>query len=170
LQWANQMEKVFGKAKPDWNELINPTTDDAKRRVEILTNKFKMNPVVMKRLDETYGPLEWRLPEASAIYWAAEGMDAAKKNERLINPGDIMSLRRVIYQSMQLACLRGRLVRVPVGEADRVVDFAPNLVLVPKVNQAYEQEMKEDETNRDHIGIAHRNFLLDAIYFLHING
>jgi hypothetical protein len=170
LQWANQMEKVFGKAKPDWDELINPTTDDAKRRVFTLTNNFKMNPVIMKQLDETYGPLEWRLPEASAIYWAAVGMDMAKKNERKINPEDMMSLRRVIYQSMQLACLRGRLVRVSAGEADRVVDFAPNLQLIPKVNKAYEQEMKEDEKNADHIGIAHRNFLLDAIYFLHING
>jgi hypothetical protein len=45
--------------------------------------------------------------------------------------------------------------------------FRSNLDLVPKVNDVYETMMGQDEKNRDHIAIAHRNFLRNAIYFLY---
>src|SRR6266567_3695606 len=63
-EWANEMAVIFAKKKPDLDELIHPVTDDARRRLTLLTNKYKMDPVAMKEVDERYGPLEWRLPEA----------------------------------------------------------------------------------------------------------
>jgi len=66
----------------------------------------------MKQIDEQYGPLEWRLPEASAIYWAAEGLERAKQNPNRIGTDpteDLIVLRRVIYQCMQLSWQRGRI-------------------------------------------------------------
>ena len=108
--WASEMSKIFETNHPNWNELINPQTPDAKRRAELLRNKYKMDPQVMEDIDKKYGPLEWRLPEAHAIYWAYEGLQAAKRNPRRINPDDLITLQRVIYQSMQLSFQRGRLV------------------------------------------------------------
>jgi hypothetical protein len=124
-----------------------------------------MDPELMKKCDELYGPLEWRLPEASAIYWAAQGLEVAKLNERQIKQDDLITLRRVIYQSMQMSFQRGRLIRIALDKADRVIDFAPNLEVIPKVSAAYEQAMIDDPKNRDHIETAHRNFLKDAVYF-----
>ncbi len=121
----------------------------------------------MKQIDETYGPLEWRLPEAHAIYWAAQGLEMAKKNGRKINQDDLITLRRNIYQSMQLSFQRGRLIRMTVNKQQRMVDFGPNLEIIPKVSQAYEQAMEDDPKNRDHIETAHRNFLRDAVFFLY---
>src|SRR5215471_16968975 len=72
-QWANEMAKVFGKKKPDLEELIHPQTEDQKQRRELLVTKYKMDPQFMKEVNERYGPLEWRLPESHAIYWAALG-------------------------------------------------------------------------------------------------
>jgi hypothetical protein len=118
----------------------------------------------MKEVDERYGPLEWRLPEAHAIYWAAMGLKKAAENPTKIKEDDLITLRRVIYQSMLLSFQRGRLVTNPFVQG---FEFGPNLEIIPKVSFAYEQAAKEDEKNRDHILRAHRNFLKDAVYFLY---
>src|SRR5260370_41852421 len=97
------MATVCGKAKPNLDELIHPTTQDATNRAALLRDKFKMDPRLMKEVDQHYGPLEWRLPEAHAIYWAAKGLEAAKENPAKVNQDDLITLRRVIYQSMQLS-------------------------------------------------------------------
>ncbi len=162
--WANEMFTVFGMEKPNWDELINPTTDDAKKRAALLRDKYKMDPKFMKEVDEHYGPLEWRLPETHAIYWAALGLRAAKQNSQRIDPNDLITLRRVIYQSMQLAFQRGRLI---MNKVDKTFEFGPNLANIPAANTVYVDAMNEDEKNRDHIETAHRNFLRDAVFLLY---
>src|SRR5437660_12606352 len=47
-EWANEMAAVFAKKTPDLDELIHPPNDDARRRLTLLTNKYKMDPVFMK--------------------------------------------------------------------------------------------------------------------------
>jgi hypothetical protein len=165
-QWANEMAQVFGKKTPDLDELINPPNPDAVARKELLEKTYQMNPSFMKELNEKYGPLEWRLPESHAIYWAAMGLEQARKNPTRVKQDDIITLRRVIYQSMQLSFHRGRLVTNPFAKA---FEFGPNLDIVPKVSAAYEQAAEEDKNMRDHILRAHKNFLKDAVYFLYTN-
>lgn len=163
MKWYLEMAEIFKEARPNFDELIHPQTEDALRRLNLLTNDYKMDPVFLKTVNEQYGPLEWRLPEAHAIYWAARGLEMAKLNERKIDPEELIKLRRVIYQSMQLAFQRGKAIPL-IGV--KGIDLGPNLDIIPKVNTAYEQAMDEDEKNRDHIKIGHRNFLRDAVYFL----
>jgi hypothetical protein len=165
-EWANEMAEVFGKKTPDLDELIHPQNDDQKGRAQLLREKYKMDPEFMKQINELYGPLEWRLPEAHAIYWAALGLEKAKLNPTKVKPEDLITLRRVIYQSMQMSFQRGRLVANPFVKA---FEFGPNLDIIPKVSAAYEQAAKDDEKNRDHIEKAHRNFLKDAVYFLYVH-
>jgi hypothetical protein len=165
-EWLKEMSEVFAKKAPDLNELINPQTDDARRRSQLLTGKYKMDPKFMQQVDERYGPLEWRLPESHAIYWAALGLEKARENPTKIKPDDLIQLRRAIYQSMQLSFQRGRLAANPFAKS---FDFGPNLDIIPNVSAAYEQAMQEDAPNRDHIEKAHRNFLRDAVYFLYEN-
>ena len=164
-EWANEMATVFGKLRrPNLDELVNPQTDEQRARARLLREKYKMDPAFLKQVDETYGPLEWRLPEAHAIYWAALGLEKAKENPSKVNPQDLIQLRRVIYQSMHLAVQRGRLVE---NYIDKQFEFGPNLDIIPKTNFAYEQAMEEDAANREHISRAHRNFLRLAVYFLY---
>ncbi len=165
-QWADEMAAVLGKGRPNFDELINPQTDDARRRAAILREKYKLKPQFMKKVDEEYGPLEWRLPEAHAIYWAAMGLEEAKENPGRVNKDDLITLRRVIYQCMQLSFQRGRLVDNPF---DNSIDFGPNLDIIPKVNWTYEEMIKEDESKRDLISKAQRNFLCRAVYLLYEN-
>jgi hypothetical protein len=165
-QWANEMARVFEKKKPDLAELIHPVTQDQTNRARLLRETYKMDPEFMAKVDEQYGPLEWRLPEAHAIYWAAEGLRHAALHPEKVKTDDLITLRRVIYQSMQMSFHRGRLVINPFAER---FEFGPNLDIIPKVSTAYEQAAEEDKNNREHILRAHRNFLRDAIYFLYSN-
>jgi hypothetical protein len=163
-EWANEMAKVFATNTPNVSELINPQTEDQKRRAQLLRDTYKMDPVFMKEVDERYGPLEWRLPEAHAIYWAAVGLKKAQDHPEKIKADDLITLRRAIYQSMQLSFQRGRLILNPFA---RQFEFGPNLAIIPKVSEAYEQAAVDDKANAEHILRAHRNFLRDAVYFLY---
>src|SRR5437762_13726719 len=106
-QWANEMARVFDKKKPDLEELIHSQTEDQKQRRELLITKFKMDPEFMKEVNERYGPVEWRLPESHAIYWAALGLKRAQSNPgKIPKKDDLITLRRVIYQSIQTSFQR----------------------------------------------------------------
>jgi hypothetical protein len=157
--WANEMQRLLGGGRPNWDELLNPQTDEARQRVATLRERYKLDPAFMKETDERYGPLEWRLPEAHAIYWANLGRKMAKTKEQLIK------LRRVIYQSLYLAFHRGRILRL---KPDQII-FGENLDIFPRTHAAYEEMMAEDPEMRDHIARAHRNALLDAVYFYFVH-
>jgi len=119
-------------------------------------------------VDAQFGPFDWRLPEAHAIYWGALGLDAAKKNPDKVKAGDLITLRRLIYQSMLQEVHHGRKIDSPL-----VRNFAeePNLDLIPQLNAATDEMYAEetDPAQRDGILRAHRNSLRDAIYFLYEN-
>ncbi len=163
LRLAQQMQPVLVGGHPDFDALLNPKTAEDKEHLRQLVETNKMDPKVMQKVDEEYGPLDWRLPDAHAIYWAEVGREKAK-------PSDQETLRRSIYQSMQAACIRG-------GELDRSVtnvtarNFVlwPNLALVPKVNAAYEEMVAEtkDPSLHGNVQTAHKNFLKQAIYLLY---
>ena len=107
-EWTRLMTEVFGNREhPNWDELLNPQTDDAKARVKLLREKYKLDPKIMQEVDGKYGPMEWRLPETHAIYWAYLGLKNSK-------PEQLITLRRAIYQSMQLAAQRGQIGRAHV--------------------------------------------------------
>ncbi len=166
--WKNGMEGVLGKEpRPNLDALINPRTEDEKKRAAVLRDKLKMDPTFMKELDEKYGPLDWRLPEAHAIYWAAAGLQRARENPTKVNPDDLIQLRRAIYQDMLLSFQRGR-VEVNPFDPDGL-DLGPNLDIIPKVNEAYENNLGEDEKYRNNIQTGQRNFLRQAIYSLYVN-
>ena len=130
----------------------------------MLREKYKIDPVFAEKVNEQYGPLDWRLPEAHAIYWGALGLEKAKENPDKVKADDLITLRRIIYQSMLQAFYHGRFIANPFNKS---YELGPNLGLIPKVNDAYETMMQEDEKNRDHIATAHRNFLRNAVYFLY---
>lgn len=156
--WADQMAEVLGKGRPNYEELLNPQTDEARQRVRVLREKYKMDPEIMRQVDERYGPLEWRLPESHAIYWAWVGLDKAKRE-------DLTQLRRIVFHSMQLAFQRGRLIESRFGQ----FQFGPNLDIIPNANRAYEDMIEQDPEMAQNIRTGHRNFLRDAVYFLYTN-
>jgi hypothetical protein len=158
-EWAKAMEAVIPGGHPNYDELLHPRTLESSNRVATLTGKYKLLPAMMKKVDETYGPLEWRLPETHAIYWAMVGIENSPDQDKL-------PLRRTIYQPMLVALQRGRIV---TNRFAKRIEVVANLDMIPNASRAYEDAMTADPANADHIATGHRNFLKDAIYFLWAN-
>lgn len=158
--WAEEMTRLLGGGRPNFEELAHPTTEEAKRRAALLREKYKMDPRVMRAVDERWGPLDWRLPETHAIYWATVGIEKCK-------PDQLTPLRRVIYQSMQLAFRRGTMFAGPDGR----VRLVPNLAIIEKANAAFLEMMAADkDPTKVMVYInAHKNFLREATYQLYFH-
>jgi hypothetical protein len=162
-QWAKEMTEVLGRGQPNWDDFINPKTPEQHERARILREKYKMDPKWMKHVDEQYGPLEWRLPEAHAIYWATKGLELTK--DQPLRKDQLVGLRRVIFQSLQMSFMRGRLI-YPDKSGNEFV-YGPNLNIVQQTSDAYVQQADLEPDKRDNILNAHKNFLGAAVYHLY---
>ena len=167
-QWALEMQPFFGPNGTNFDALLHPQTAGDKTNALVFRAKYKLDPAFAKKVDDQWGPLDWRLPEAHAIYWGQLGLDEAKKNPGKVKPDDLMTLRRVIYQSLQQTFYHGRLIANPFNQS---YALGPNLDLAARANDAYEQEFAEesDHGQKDGILKAQRNFLRDVVYFLYEN-
>ena len=161
-QWAQEMEAALGSSRTNLAELLNPQSPELKQRAELLKTKYKLDPQLMKEVDDQYGPLEWRLPEAHAIYWAVAGLKASSSDKP--DEFDLRTLRRVVYQSMHQSVRHGRVISM---EPFRL---GPDLAKVELANRAYEKVIEEQVENREAARLPHRNFLLEAVALLYING
>lgn len=159
-QWILEMYDVLG-TNAATDQLLNPQTDDERRRATTLREQYKLDPAFMKQVDEKYGPLDWRMPESHGIYWAALGLTRCKGSSF-----DMLSLRRTLWQTMQGSYIRGRLIE---HRGTNRVDFGPNLEMIPKVNATYEEMKAAEPEKRDYISLGQKNFLKGAIYHLYTN-
>ena len=156
-EWAREMTRAVGGGRPDFDALLNPQTDEARQRVLYLREKLKMDPVWMKKADDAYGPLEWRLPEASAIYWAMVGLENSNKK-------DLVTLRRVIFQSLHASVLRGKIV---LERSDGSYVYGPDLAKIELANDGYEKLLAEETEKPVVVRTSQRNFLKESVYMLY---
>jgi hypothetical protein len=158
-EWAAMMEEVIPGGRPNYEELFKPSSPEAKARVEKLVSRYKLEPAMMKRVDDTYGPLEWRLPETHAIYWGMMGLEHTAGQDR-------MPLQRLCFQNMLTAFHRGKVI---TNRFAKRIEVVPNLLMVTNASRAYEDSIKAEPEQAEHIARAHRNFIKDAVYFLYTN-
>jgi len=165
-EWVREMAPFFGPNGTNFTALIHPQTAGETNNALMLREKYKIDPVFAQKVDAEWGPLDWRLPEAHAIYWASLGLEKAKENPGNVKTNDLPQLRRVIYQSMQQAFRHGRFIADPFGSG---YALGPDLDLIPKVNDSYKKEYAEEPDAGQRVSIqkARRNFLSDAVYFLY---
>jgi hypothetical protein len=163
-QWAQEMTPFFGPQGTNFTGLLQPASTNA----VILHEKYKIDPAFAEKVNEEWGPLDWRLPEAHAIYWACQGLDDARKHPEKVKESDLITLRRVIYQSLLQSFKHGRIISDPFTQS---VELAPNLDIMDKANDAYMQMYAEetDPSQQNGILIAHRNFLRTAVEYLYMD-
>ena len=149
-QWANlMMDQVLWNQETDKEQFM---TANAHWRTVQLQSDYKLNPDLMREVDKNFGPFDWRLPQAHAIYWAWLSRKAAKGY-------DAVAADRMIFQAMAEAFRQGRLM---YNSSKDIFIPSPNLKLLPKVLDAYEKAMRE-HPDEDTIKTAHQNFLREAI-------
>ncbi len=157
--FASMMQNIFVDGRPDIEGWAGPQSEKQKESLRLLKDSLKMEPERVARVDDFYGPLDWRLPESHAIYWAEIGRENSTE-------GDIIEVYRVIWQAMQIAFQRGR---ININPHDGSVEFSKNLDIIDKVHRTYEQFKMYYPAKADYISRSQEMFMQDAIYFLYLN-
>lgn len=122
----------------------------------ILRNHYRLDPDVVRSVDETYGPLDWRLPDTHALYWADQGRRLA-----WADPKELAVCERMVYQCLTQSFRAGRLL----FDAGRgLYATTPYLELLPRVRQAYEEILSTRDQPVFHN--AYANFLAEAVMML----
>ena len=62
---------------------------------------MRLDPDRMAALEKRFGPLDWRLANSHAIYWASQGLEHATGSERSRS-------NRAVYQPLMLSVFNGR--------------------------------------------------------------
>ena len=102
-KWNNIMSKYMPTGKrTDIERLINPTTDSDKLLAIELKKKENLELSRMLKIDREYGPFQWKLPQAHAIYWAA------RDNYKDYWQGDL-NYTSTVTSALQQAFLHGTL-------------------------------------------------------------
>lgn len=162
--WAQEMTPFFGPHGTNFDALVNPRTPEERTNAYIVRTKYNIDPVFAQNVQDEWGPLDWRLPESHAIYWGALGLKKSEEHPDKVVQSNVIMVRRIIYQSMMQAFEAGEIIDNPFGGR---AELGPNLAIIPKTNLAYEKMMQEDPGDAHNIAIAHRNFLLNATYYLY---
>ena len=123
-----------------------------------LRNKYRLDPERVISINAQYGPLDWRLPEAHAIYWATRGKEVWDKDEDNFKR---LSCDRMIFQALNAAFQGGKLIYL---KDIKHLEMTPNINLVDAVDRQYSQswDLYGEKTIRG----AYENFMVDAVVTL----
>jgi hypothetical protein len=144
---AAEMDPLMpgGRPPPDGN----PAWD-------ILRDRYRMRPDLVRAVDAEYGPLDWRLPDTHALYWADQGRRLAGAD-----PKELAVCERMVYQCLTQSFRAGRLL----FDAERgIYATTPYLELLPRVRRAYEEILSTRDQPVFHN--AYANFLAEAVMML----
>ncbi len=157
-QWAHEMMELFNGPRPDYAamEAAMPGSDEYRKK-RTLIDEYKLDPRLMKQVDDLYGPLDWRLPQAHAVYWAWRGRACATGFEAV-------AADRMIYQCLGDSFREGHLFLDP---AHNLFLPSPNLDLLPKILRFFDEAMTE-HAGQDTIRVAYANFLRQATLLMYM--
>jgi hypothetical protein len=147
-KWAGEMSDLLGGGYPDFDKL-------QPEAISRIRNEYSLDPDIMKRADEDYGPLDWRLPHSHAVYWGIRGRAAAQEEIS-------MPCERLIYQSLSYLALHGSRTD---NQPDQPPSYGPDFRLIPKTIRAYDAIYLRFPN--DSIKTSFSYFLKDAIFALH---
>ena len=147
------------KVAPALEELGIRETVELCLRHRWMTKKYRLEPEWLITLNQRYGDLEWRLPEAHAIYWAERGKDKWHSESDTFKR---LSCDRMIFQSLNAAFQMGRLVYLKDIEH---LEMTPNIGLVDAVDKSYADALNFYEQSSVEGGYT--NFLVGAVVTLY---
>ncbi len=151
--WCAEMDEVLG---PTAGRIAPALADPT--RTATLARDYRLSPPLVREVEARYGPLDWRLPETHAVYWAYCG-------NRVSRNGHHLKCSRMIYQSLTQLFLRGRF---PEGETWAIDKAEPDLRLARAVAQAYEDTLLAGPITGTFVSYA--AFLEKAIHMLRAAG
>ncbi|MFG0244817.1 MAG: hypothetical protein ACF8MF_02035 [Phycisphaerales bacterium JB052] len=178
---AGPRTKLFLTLKQDfndeqaWTDLVN----HVRRRV--LEDEYFMEPVRMVQIVRKFGPVDWRLPAAHALYWGARGTDVGRMevNEHNADSLDFVNAYRLVMQSVQDLWRFGDMYfnYLDVHEQRQAYyQGVPNPYFVPTYGSMLDEVteasglFEADRRAYRQFSAGYMNFLRDAVRFFYRRG
>jgi hypothetical protein len=150
-------------------------------RRNVLRDLYKMDPRIMIRYTQKYGPIDWRHPCAHALYWSALGVERAETRwtEQNKRDFDFVNADRMTFQAVQELWRSGEIYFSFLDSLDdsRYTFYlaAPNVHFI----QTYDDILSEvvsrsafDTKDKafSFYNAGYENFMKDAIRFYYRRG
>jgi len=149
--WAREMAGLLGGAHPP--EAADPHDDRLRR----MRQEYKLIPALMREVDAQLGPLDWRLPETHAVYWAWRGLKVAGDDEHKA------ACEQMLCQSMADAFRRGCLLTDPRSDL-YLTTLKPDIL--PRTIKTFELALRNPRNKNT--AQAYANFLTEAVVMLYL--
>ena len=141
-------------------------------RARLLRERYRLDPGKVLAINKEYGELDWRTPEAFAIYWARESIavSLATGGERDINTD------RIITHSLYQSFVSGLVMQTDPNlkkEFDIRFQTFPNLSLADAVYRVYTEGQKFHDADDEYYSsfrTARINFTKEMLYMLYTWG
>ncbi len=131
---------------------------DIKNNIRTL---FKMDPQRMLKLNHEFGPIDWRVPQAHALYWADKAGDTAEGFEAI-------RAERITLQCLSTLLRKGRLASTPLENREWEYRLQPQTAPLDAVNHRFLQSIQKFPGKR--IDVAYRYFLGSVVILLEKEG
>lgn len=150
-------------------------------RKRVLIDDYNMEPVRMAQVVRKFGPVDWRVPAAHALYWSARGTDVGRMEVNFDNSAslDFVNAYRIVLQSVQDLWRFGDMyfnyLDVDQGQVG-VYFVAPNPYFIPTYGDMLEEAVDAsgmfESAGRSYRPLAagYENFLRDAIRYFYRRG
>lgn len=147
IAWAGEITKLLGGGLADYP--VIERNEKAFRALAMVGLKVD----VMKRLDQEYGPLDWRLPETHAIYWGYRGQSFPAR--------DALWCERLVWMGLTETLKGGSLLFIP---AQHTYQRGPRLDVAVKGIRRCEEIPPEGDPL---VTLAISSFLREAVLYLY---
>jgi hypothetical protein len=159
----NEILKMIEVSNSDQKKFIadsmsrnNSETIDLVNRTNAMRKKMKLDPDRMLYIDKRYGPFNWLLPQATAIYWGAR-KHSSQHSQGYVN------YKVVIPVAMQQSFLKGSIISDAESELFVTTN---NLKIAPNIIKMY--KAKAETSQKPHLEHAQcLMFLISAIPILY---
>jgi hypothetical protein len=181
MRSAGPKTKTFAKLRelyPDpqaWTDLLNHV------RQRVLMEDYFMEPVRMVQQIHKFGPVDFRLPAAHALYWGARGTDVGRMevNEHNADSLDFVNAFRLVMQSVQDLWRHGDVYFNYLDVHEQKAAYyqgVPNPYFVPTYGQMLDEVVSSsglfeaDRRAYRQFSAGYENFLRDAVRFFYRRG
>jgi len=161
--------------KQAWEDLLNHV------RQRVLMDEYFMEPVRMVQQIRKFGPIDYRLPAAHALYWGSRGTDVGRMevNEHNADSLDFVNAFRLVMQSVQDLWRHGDVYFNYLNVHESKAAYyqgVPNPYFVPTYGGMLEEIVESsglfeaDRRAYRQFSAGYENFLRDAIRFFYRRG
>ena len=142
-------------------------------RKKVLREEYNMDPQLMYEYTRDTGPLDWRHPQAHALYWSRKGSEFAQ--DRFQNEDDIYKILnndRIQIQAMQALARTGLMTFDPYSNDNpgRLNDTRWITVLDRYFRSLYDEHYEVRGAGSDTFADMYKNFMTSAVRELYRAG